>query len=54
MATPENNENYHNVKNDPHRCKINLVKFHFDILGCYGVIKESLLGGPQSAPPQVR
>ena len=45
MATPENNENCHHVQNDPHRCKIKLEKFHFDILLCYKVIKESLTGG---------
>ena len=32
-------------KNNPHRCKIKLEKFHFDILCCYGVIKESLPRG---------
>ena len=46
MATPEINENCRYVQNDPHRCKIKLEKFHFDILSCYGVIKESLPGGP--------
>ena len=45
MATSKINENYHYVQNDPHRCKITLEKFHFDILCCYGVIKESLRGG---------
>ena len=32
MATPEINKNYHYVQNGPHRCKIKLEKFHFDIL----------------------
>ena len=32
MAMPEINENCHCVENDPHRCKIKLEKFHFDIL----------------------
>ena len=45
MATPEINENCHHVKNDPHRLKIKLRKFHFDILCCKGVIKESFPGG---------
>ena len=45
MATPEINENCHYVQNDPHKCRIKLGKFHFDILCCSGVIKESLLGG---------
>ena len=44
MATPEINENCHYVQNDLHRRKIKLEKFHFDILCCYGVIKESLRG----------
>ena len=51
MAPPETNENCHHVQNDPHRCKIKLEKFHFDILCCYGVIKESLPGGVASNPP---
>ena len=51
MATPEINENYHYVQNDPHKCRIKLGKFHFDILYCFGVIKESLPGGADSAPP---
>ena len=36
MATPK--------INDPHKCKIKLEKFHFDILCRFGVIKESLPG----------
>ena len=50
MATPEINENCHFVQNDAHRCKIKLEKFHFDILCCFGVIRESLPGGAESAP----
>ena len=46
--SPETNENCHYVQNDPHRCKIKLEKFHFDILCCHGVIKESLPGGAES------
>ena len=53
MATPETNKNCHYVQNDPHKCSIKLGKFHFDILCCFGVIKESLPGGADSAP-QVR
>ena len=45
MASPEINENCHYVQNDPHKCRIKLGEFHFDILCCFGVIKESLLGG---------
>ena len=45
MATPEIYENCYYVQNDAHRCEIKLEKFHFDILCCFGVIKESLLGG---------
>ena len=45
MATSEINENCHHVQNVPHRCMIKLEKFYFDILCCYGVIKESLPGG---------
>ena len=55
MTTPEINENYHYVQNDFHKCRIKLGNFHFDILCCFGVIKESLSGGADSAPPpQVR
>ena len=53
MATPGINENCHYVQNDPHRCKTKLEKIHFDILYCYGVIKESLPGG-RNPPSQVR
>ena len=45
MATPEINENCHYVQNDPHKCRIKAEKFHFDILCCFGVIKESFPGG---------
>ena len=45
MATPEINENCCYVQNDPHKCRIKLGKFNFDILCCFGAIKESLLGG---------
>ena len=53
METPEINENCHCVQNDPHRCKIKLEKFHFDILCCYGVIKESLPGGAICPPGEI-
>ena len=40
------------MQNDPHRCKIKLENFQFDILCCYGVIKESLPeGGAETVPP---
>ena len=45
MATPKINKNCRYVQNDPHKCKIKLEKFHFDILCRFGVIKESLSGG---------
>ena len=52
MATPEINENCHYLQNDPHRCKIKPEKFHFDILCCFEVIKESLPGsGIRPVPP---
>ena len=51
MATPEINENCHYVQNDPHKYRIKLGKFHFDILCCFGVIKESLPGGRNPPPP---
>ena len=51
MATLEINENCHCVKNDPHRRKIKLEKFHFDILCCFGIIKESLREGRNLPPP---
>ena len=37
MATPKIYENCHHVQNDPHKCKIKLEKFHFDILCRFGV-----------------
>ena len=54
MATLEINKNCHYEKIDSHRCKIKLEKFHFDILRCYGVIKESLPpgGGRGVLPPR--
>ena len=51
MATPETNEKCYYVQHDPHKCKIKLEKFHFDILCRFGVIKESLLGGASPPPP---
>ena len=51
MATPKINENCHYVHNDPHKYKIKLEKCHFDILCRFGVSKESLPGGRESAPP---
>ena len=51
MATPETNEKCYYVQHDPHKCKIKLEKFQFDILCRFGVIKGSLLGGAESAPP---
>ena len=51
MATPKINENCHYVQNDAYKFKIKLEKFHFDILCRFGVIKESLPGGADSAPP---
>ena len=51
MVTPKINENCHYVQNDPHRCNIKAEKIHFDILCCYGVIKESLPGGRIPPPP---
>ena len=51
MATPKINKKCHYVQNDPHKCKIKLEKLHFDILCCFGVIKESLPGGGNPPPP---
>ena len=51
MATPKINENRHYAQNDPHKCKIKLEKFHFDILCRFGVIKESLPGVRNPPPP---
>ena len=45
MTTPKINKNCRYVQNDSHKCKIELKKFHFDILCRFGVIKEGLLGG---------
>ena len=47
QQTPEVNQNCHHVQNDPHRCKIKLEKFHFDILLFYGVIEDT----PPPPPP---
>ena len=41
MAAPEDNENCHCVQNDPQRHKIKLERIYFNILWCYGAIKES-------------
>ena len=51
MPTPEINESCYYVQHDSHKCKIKPEKFPFDILCRFGVIKESLLGGAESAPP---
>ena len=51
MATPKINDKCRYVQNDSHKCKIKLEKFHFDILCRFGVIKESLPGRAESAPP---
>ena len=51
MSTPENNENCQYVQNDLHKCRIKLGKFHFDILCCFGVVKESLPEGGRNPPP---
>ena len=51
MPTPEINESCYYVQHDPHKCKMKPEKFPFDILCRFGVIKESLLGGAESAPP---
>ena len=50
MAIPKINESCHYVQNDPHKCKIKLEKFHFDLCH-FGVIKESLPGGRNPPPP---
>ena len=44
-------ESCHYVQNDPHKFKIKLEKFDFDILCHFGVIKESLPGGRNPPPP---
>ena len=51
MPTPETNESCYYVQHDPHKCKIKPEKCPFNILCRFGVIKESLLGGAESAPP---
>ena len=51
MVTPKVNENFHYLQNGPNKCKIKLEKFHFDILCCFGVIKESLPLGQNPPPP---
>ena len=43
MATPKDNYNCRHVQYSPHRCKIKLEKFDFDIL-CF-------LEGVESFPP---
>ena len=50
MPTPEISESCYYVQHDPHKCKIKPEKFPFNILCRFGVIKESLLGGAESAP----
>ena len=44
MATPKTNKNCRYVQNDPHKCKIKLEKFHFDILCRFGVIRKVYRG----------
>ena len=51
MATPNINENCHYMQIDPHKCKIKLEKFHFDIWCRFGVIKERLPYPPPPPPP---
>ena len=51
MSAPKNNESCHHVQNAPQRCKIKLLKFHFHILWCYGVINESFSGGEGEFSP---
>ena len=51
MPTPEICESCYYVQHNPHKCKIKPEKFPFNILCRFGVIKESLLGGAESAPP---
>ena len=43
MATPEINESFRYVQNDPHKCRIKLGKFHFDILCRFEVIKGAVI-----------
>ena len=50
MAIPEISENCHYVQNDPYRL---LEKFHFDILCCFGIIKESLPGDGFRPPGEI-
>ena len=52
MATSDINENCNYVQNDPPKCRIKLGKGHFDILCCFGVIKESSLGEESAPPPR--
>ena len=52
MATPKINENCYYVENNPHKCKIELEKFHFDMVCRFRVIKDSIPGGGWI--PQVR
>ena len=51
MATTKINKHCHDVQNDPHKSKIKLEKFHFDIVCRFGVIKESLPWGRNPPPP---
>ena len=53
MAVPEDNEKCHYVQNDPNGVRLHLKKCHFNILWCYGVIKESFSGkrNPPLPPP---
>ena len=51
MATPKINENCHYVQNDPHKCKIKLENFHFDILCPFGGIKKVSQGESTAPPP---
>ena len=53
MATPKINENCHYMQNDPHKCKIKLEKFHFDIL-CHFWSYYGKSPRGRNPPPQIR
>ena len=51
-GTLEINENCHYVQNDPHRCKINIEKFHFYVMGLLRKVSQgSEIRQPPPPPP---
>ena len=53
MVTPKINENCYYVQNDSHRCKIELEKFHFDVLCAVGELFRKVFQGGGIPPGEI-